>query len=174
VQSDSVLALLHEIDAYSVERYYILPALDGLRKRMKLTRALGITHFLRYVKLAYSSFEFQEDVPDERRGELSATIRDSAALYAIGFVSQRYCTRPDSDVVRGGVSDVREAFRQLYGENVKIETRVLTSQNPFVRSLYASPGFWGADYLRRAFSAEERIRAQHQSTRDSLVKILKS
>jgi hypothetical protein len=170
LQSDAVLALLHEIDPYSVERYYILPAIESLKKRIRLTRDIGITHYLRFVKISYAQFETTEHAENETR-TLVATISDSNLFMAMRFIHQRYCTWEPDNMFDSEEHKKLGAFvdKELGG---RIHTRDLTAQNELTRRLYSARGSWGAAYLRQVIEAEAVIRERHQTVQDSLDTIL--
>ena len=46
------------LDPYTVEKYYLLPAIDELQEEIKVKKKVGITHFLRYLKLLFRRLEF--------------------------------------------------------------------------------------------------------------------
>ena len=174
VESDSVMSLLYELDSYTVEREYILPALDTLKKRIKLVRNVGITHFLRYIKTVWRDFQ----VAEQERPLLIATLNDGSLYKAMWFIYERY----GSEVGRNREEPVTsltneewvQRFEAEFGEGVGAPTKAMTTKMAFVRFLYGQPGHWGAQYLRDVLATEDLILERHRDAHQSLERILSS
>jgi hypothetical protein len=169
VQSDAVMALLHELDPYTVEQHYILPVIENLKSRIKLVREVGISHFLRYIKCLFAAFERRDD------HGLSAMIADGTLFSATGFARKRYRCQPEevsAERQAAAYQAPADAFDQEFGGRSSVSTKSLTTRNKFVRVLFDSPGIWGASELRHLLSIESLIRQSHKDAQSSLDAIL--
>lgn len=77
--SDEVIPLLHELDAYSVEQHYILPAIQRLKSAIGFKRTVGKVPYVKYLRLLFTKFRLS----DNQR--LAATIADSQLFHALLF-----------------------------------------------------------------------------------------
>ena len=68
VGHDSVVDLLFELDPFSVEKYFVLPALRDLRRKIGAKNKVGTTAHLNYLRGLYTDFFFNTD--DESPGLL--------------------------------------------------------------------------------------------------------
>jgi len=163
------MALLYEMDPYSVEQHYVLPAIEDLKRRIKLVKHVGITHFLRYIRCVYRSFT---PGPDRR---ILATINDQASFTAVRFI-RNHCANLIDGGQRGGLrTDHEAAFALFVGEFGRkgVSTRQLTTASKFVRMLFDTyGGMWGGSYLREVLSVESPIRKRHEETQSSIEAIL--
>jgi hypothetical protein len=57
ILSDNVMTLLYEMNPELIERAYIIPGIDKLIRVIGLKKKVGITHYTRYIKSLYSSFD---------------------------------------------------------------------------------------------------------------------
>jgi hypothetical protein len=175
VESDSVLSILYELDPYTVEQEYILPAIETIKRRIKLVRNLGITHYVRFLKAMFGQF----DVYDPGRGEgpdLAVSLRDASLYAALEFI-HRHCQTeiPNPGRVPESLSsqELHRVFVEEFGR-VSVPSRKLTSRSRFARALYDNTGHWGGQRLKTALSAESLIRARHKQAHESLDKLLSS
>jgi len=172
VESDKVVSLLHELDPYAVEEEYVLPALEGLRRRVKFVRSVGITHFLRYLKSVWRTFH----IPVDADGGVGATLADFSLYAAMQFVYDRYGrdVRPErADGFHLDPGEWNARFEEEFGRGAMVNTREFTTRTPIVRFLYDRGGIWGAQFLRDVLSAEDLIRRRHLETDRSLGRLLK-
>jgi hypothetical protein len=58
VQKDNVLTLIYEIRPDLIEQHYILPALDKLFADIGCKRSIQLSHYVKYLKRTYASFNF--------------------------------------------------------------------------------------------------------------------
>ncbi|MDP3940220.1 MAG: NACHT domain-containing protein [Deltaproteobacteria bacterium] len=174
VQSDSVIALLYELDPYSVERYYILPMLSSLRKKLKVGNVVTLTHFLRYVQLVFSVLSVGLRA-DDGSDQLSATIADLPTYLAARFAYERYgeaVSKPIGEVEKGSLDVMRNALKRQVGTNRGFATKDLTIANPILRAMTGAPGNWGMQYLRGLLDIERLISKRHREAKSSLENII--
>ncbi len=165
---DSIMQLLFEVDAYSVEKYFILPTVGRLMDAIKFRKKVGITHYLRYLRTVYMNFR----IGDEKEGP-AAGIKDAAFWESVHFPYRQYVRSDD----RADVMDdkwrieIVELFYSEFGKGVLVPTSSLRTTSPFVRKLSQSPG-WGIPYLETVFEIIKSIKKRHERARSSLGVIL--
>ena len=49
--NDSFATSPFEMDPYAVEEHYLLPSIEKIKTLVKFKRTIGVTHYLRYLKL---------------------------------------------------------------------------------------------------------------------------
>jgi hypothetical protein len=174
VESDSVMSLLHELEPHTVEREYILPALETLRRRIKVVRNVGISHFLRYVKTLWSDFE----VTHQEHPDLMAGVADLGLYRAMRFMYERYGENirrsRQEEVSSLSTDDWIKRFEDEFGKDVEVPTKSFTTKTPFVRFLYDQEGHWGAQYLKDVLAIEEFILTRHREAHQTLDRLLSS
>jgi len=169
--ADAVIPLLHEIDPYAVEQHYLLPAIQRVKQQIGFKRSVGVSHFLKYIRLLFSSFE---NSTDEQRG-ISATIADSSLFHAIRFAHSHYAQLPESmdQATRDSQRPAFEAsFEAEFGDATRVPASRFATNGPFVRALMQSSGHWGIAYLRQVLAIDTTIRRRHSDAESSLEAIL--
>ena len=169
-ESDSVIQLLFEIDPYAVEKHYLLPAIDRIQKKIRLKKKIGITHFLRYLKLVYKGFEISKS--DGTSHHLVAYIEDAPLFHALHFALLNYKKFPSRD--QAANSRLTAAFLKQYSEGTVTKCTSLQTKNPIVRVMMESGGLWGIGSLQRIIEIGVQIRTRHEKTEFSLNAILRS
>lgn len=168
IPSDAILALLHEMDPYVVECHYVLPALQSLRRRLRIVRHVRLSHYLRFVKIMYVSFNRRmPDQPDR----IFATIADTALHSTVRFIWNRYARfrhRLEPEQLAEGSRRISDAYRVEFGDADGVLTKTLTSKSQFLRTIFEAPGFWGVENLRAVLAVEGDIRRRHEEAQNSL------
>jgi len=172
-QFDSVMSLLHEMDSYAVEKFYILPAIEKLRKQMRVTKKVGVTHYLRYVKYYFESFNTVMN-PD---GKITAMIQNPETYLALLFAHDRYMGNAEALERRGMVPESRDALTKALveesGGSKSIETKKFTTRSPFFRELVKREVYgWGMDFVETVLSVGDLIRKRHEETQRSLEELI--
>ena len=164
-ESDSVMQLLFEMDPYAVEKHYLLPAIDRLRKEIRLKKKIGITHFLRYLKVMYEGFGIRK--ADD---EFYLVIKDEPFFDAFHFALRNYKKIPPTD--QAANSRVNAILGQH--SEVLIRCTSLRTKSPIVRAIMESGGLLGIESLRRVIETGVQIRKRHEEAESSLNIILGS
>lgn len=175
VESDSVMALLWEMDPYVVERHYLLPKLSEIRVITGVNRKVGLTHLLRYLRAAYSNFNHSPPGDNERES-ISSFARDESLSTAGNFAYRRYRDWP-ALVERGkGAKKGRliDAFVHDFGDEERVSSDDVKLRGEFLRVLYDTGVLWGREHLAAVLDIENEIKARHESNRESLADLLAS
>jgi hypothetical protein len=166
---DNVIALLHEIDPFSVERYCIPPAIEELRRSTKIVRRIGVTNFLRYLKRVWLAFNILDD------RIVTATCIDNSLLQPLLFAWRRYSPNAPRSVKYNNKALINAvpAVSTSGNEHV-VAVRSLKTTDVFVRELFNLDGIWGGGFLRDLLEVEKVIRERQENVRNSLESILGS
>jgi hypothetical protein len=79
IQGDNVYKLVYELDSDFIEFEIIIPFINNLFEQIKLNKNIGISNYLRLIKILWSKFEF-------KNGHLSGTIKSKAFTGMINFI----------------------------------------------------------------------------------------
>ncbi len=164
VGPENVIGLLYEIRPEVVGRYYILPGMDQLVERIGVKKNVRITHYTRYLKLAYRDFVIGEEHIWAFRG-----THNWLAQLTYFVVS-----RCGHLVGWSGFKNTEETIRFMvkkYGR-VKVVTADLSYRDNFVKDLGEGNVFQSMETLRLAMRIREAIVEKHRITEASLEEIL--
>jgi predicted NACHT family NTPase len=163
---DSVLELLTEMNPQLIERCLIISGLERLQKQLKITRKVGISHFVRYLKSEVITFEFRDDdiVGIPKPGAENVSL--------VRFVLQHWGTTvdydPDSYAGFGGFSkkyDTQDKRRTVNVAN-------LTYKDEFVKDLSALHGTFSIYALQSALKIKDALIKKHREIGATLDDIL--
>jgi hypothetical protein len=174
VQSDSVMALLWEMDPYIVEKAYLLPKLAAVRAMTGVRKKVGTTHLLRYLKGVYGEFH-RLDVPNEDGTRVSANLANEPIQTASLFAFRRYRDWQAARAARN-LEDteviLEQALRLDHGEATDIPAKNLKRGGQFIREVATHGLIWGRQFLQDLMNIENEIRTKHESNRESLTTLL--
>ena len=169
-RTDNVLSLLYEIKPELVERVYIIPGVERLERFMRLKKHLGLTHYTRYLKAAYTSFDiYQNELSGySDSDEYGFSDLVSFTLWKCGHL-MGWTNFPENDDVYF-LAEKYDALEKL----VTIGTSDLTPQNEFVRDLSDKGQFFSMKTLELIIDIKKALIQKHQSADISLEEILGS
>ena len=169
---DAVLQLLFEMDPYAVEKHYLLPSIEKIKTLVKFKRTIGVTHFLRYLKIMFSSFHITQ-VDDAVSPHLAARVKNSYLLDVVLFAHRAYPrTEDDSSDSKRIWEEISEVFQEEYGEEEEVSLGSLRTTHRFLRSLKKSPSIWGLSALQRIIEIGDLVEKRHKESQSSLDTIL--
>jgi hypothetical protein len=168
VGSDEVIPLLHELDEYSTEQHYVLPAIQRLKQAIDFKRTVGKTHYVKYLRLSFSDFRLNEN------RHLVATIADAQLFHAILFAFRLYLAKPQDTAAPSDqlAQRIEEAFVKEFGGSSTVPTSQIVSNPAFLSTLSTLGGLWGKQTLADLLALEGKIRKRHKETQESLDSIL--
>ncbi len=171
---DSVFDLLSEMNPELIERCLIIPRLEHLQKRLKITRKVGITHFLRYLKSEFETIEI-------RNGNVIGTQKSKPGLSYGSVVS--FALRHWGDLIdfkfftTGTEADFKKYLTEKHDphrKDVVIKVSELTYRDEIVRDLASSGGFFSIHSLTSVLKLKEALIRKHQEIGATLDEILLS
>ncbi len=172
IDSDAVISLLHETDRELVERMLIVPMLDELAELIGFRRTVGITHYLRALKVMYTRF-----------GTATSPVHGFVTEYADPRWFQLYeflAPRYPEHFKQVGVDlpwTLMElnALSKRSGKNAsrfEVVTKDLTTQNPLMRELAKTSGCFSMKLVKALMELRGHIRDGWKRTESSIDKIL--
>ena len=162
---DAVLQLLFEMDPYAVEEHYLLPSIEKIKTLVKFKRTIGVTHFLRYLKIMFSSFRVYD-------ASFAVEIKNIYLFHVVEFALRAYPrTEDDSSDAKRIWEEISEVFQEEYGEE-EVSLGSLRTTHRFLRSLKRSPGIWGLSALQRIIEIGDLVEKRHKESQSSLDAIL--
>lgn len=163
---DAVLQLLFEMDPYAVEEHYLLPSIEKIKTLVKFKRTIGVTHFLRYLKIMFSSFRVHD-------ASFTVIIKNIYLLHVVNFALRAYPrTEDDSDDSKMTIKEICEVFREEYREGGEVSIDSLRTTHRFFRSLMKMPDDLGLSALQRIIEIGALIEKRHKKSQSSLDAIL--
>ena len=163
---DAVLQLLFEMDPYAVEEHYLLPSIEKIKTLVKFKRTIGVTHYLRYLKLMFSSFRVYD-------ASFAVGIKNIYLFHVVEFALRAYPrTEDDSSDAKRIWEEISEVFQEEYGEEEEVSLGSLRTTHRFLRSLKKSPDLWGLSALQRIIEIGNLIEKRHKESQSSLDAIL--
>ena len=169
---DAVMQLLFEMDPYAVEEHYLLPSIGRIKTLVKFKRTIGVTHFLRYLKIMFNSFSIVQ-ADDAISPNLMARVENSFLLDVVLFASRAYPrTEVDSSDSKRTMEEICEVFLEEFGEQKEVPVNSLRTTHQSLRSLMKSSGMLGLRALQRTIEIGALIEKRHKESQSSLDAIL--
>jgi hypothetical protein len=177
--SESVIQLLYEMDPHAVESYYLLSGIGMLREKCGLKRKVGVTHWLRYLKLVYAFLYVGESGREWR-----LNVRDRNLFSLLAFAHRNYRKEIDANARASvtammpghplGISadELARIGDLLAAQDGTIRFSQLTPRMPLVKILAETSGIVGLRFLEDVFEIEELIRKRQRDKEASLARIV--
>ena len=168
LDSDNVMHLLREINTDLFERVLLIPKLDKLFSELKVKKTVGITHFLRYLKLFYSKIDFDHN---EDRGMMFTYVRANSNLRICQNILLRIIANDYSKYIKPSIDIIEENSSRLYekyfkqGEEYLIED--LSIRSPLIGDLNINESWHSTNYLSCAYDAYKKLKLKHSNTPQS-------
>lgn len=171
VFSDNVINLVEELNPEVIERNLLLPRLRKLFKELGVSREVGITHAARYVKLAYSSIEFEEN-------KVICTLRDGqdAVSELLSIAIRMSNTYSDRQQIAGDVRKLLDRYAKEDGEETEtgsvFNTSVMSYRSQPLRDVLLSRGAFSISYVQAGYITLRILEKKHKERLVSLDKLL--
>jgi hypothetical protein len=172
LRSDNLMKLLYEMRPYLVERHYLAPALTHLFNLLKVKRAVGVTHYVRYIKHFVSSFNVSPN-------GISAAIKSMEGFNTLDVL--RFCKNHAEQLlgqpVRSKESPDEWFFHKYHDassadEETIVYSSSLTSRSEFTKDMAKYGGAFSMEWLQVGFAALAAIKAKDHEVAMTLGEIL--
>ena len=165
---DAVLQLLFEMDPYAVEEHYLLPSIEKIKTLVKFKRTIGVTHFLRYLKIMCRRLVFNTNP-----FRFGVEIENAYLFHVVEFALRAYPrTEDDSNDSKRTIEEICEVFQEEYGEGGEVSIDSLRTTHRFFRSFMKISGPLGLSALQRIIEIGALIEKRHKKSQSSLDAIL--
>lgn len=173
IMSDSVISLLYEIDPISVERYYILPTIDELRKRIRLKNTVGLPNYLRFIQEVFVHF----DVHRGKKGLRSYSLRiRNVKLYEfLRFFSKKYGTKSiyiPAKTNKKSINKLNSLVIEASNDKGQLRMNEITSSSIILKLFSTNTGLTNINALKLIFQVEKEIRKRHKDRDSSIISLL--
>ena len=171
--SDNVIALVAELNPEIIERNLLIPKLTQLFEDLRVSKQIGISHAARYMKLAYSRMEFEDE-------KIIATLRNSEnpismLLHMANEICQTYVF-PDKQYFEEEKAKLIDRYGNLgedeKGNPIRYDTSTMSYRSPMLRDVLEGEGAFSLSYVRAAHRALGILRKKHDDSLESLDKLL--
>lgn len=170
VLSDNVISLVEELNPEIIERNLLLPRLQDLFKELEVKREVGITHAARYIKLAYSTIEFDKNT-------IACTLRDEenpiSQLLSIAIRMNNTYTPPRIGKVK---RHSMTPYRRVDDDDLKagsvFNTSTLSYRSQPLRNVLLSPGAFSLAHVQSGYRALKVLEKKHKERFVSLDNLL--
>lgn len=165
MSSDNVMQLLREINPELFERTLLVPKLENIFDELKIKKVIGISHFLRYIKLYYSEIDF-ETVED--RGIVFTYRSHNSEIRVCQNMLLRIAANDYSKYEMPSRATVQDNLKKMYVKHFQVnnhyETDSLTIKSPLIHDLNANGSFHSIGYLSEAYNAYKKLKVKHANT----------
>lgn len=168
VYTDNVMHLLLEINPDLIERELLLPSLQNLFTELKVIHKVGVTHYLRYLKYRYNSFNVDGvNVFATHHNRHVENLPDLA-----GMVTKHMRTY-DWSLVENDDPDAEYLTSLSINSQTTIKTKTLKSSDPFFKYLKTSAGVFSLAHLQATWEGFKILEKKHKNSVESLDLLLK-
>lgn len=172
MDSDNVMQLLREINLDLFERCLLLPKLEDFFNLLKIKKSVGISHFLNYIKLTYSTIDYDHF---EDRGmmftyrnsnRLNLIICENTLLRIMVLDYSKFTIPSKSDEAK------KEMHDKYFEQNQEYQTNLLNVKSPIIIDLNAEGSWYSTNFLSAAYEAHKKLKSKHTKTSHSFDKLL--
>ena len=173
VISDNVIDLVEELNPESIERNLLIPKLKHLFSQLRVSRAVGITHAARYIKMAYSRIEFHNDKIVAQFSETEEPI--PVLLDFANRICATY-TFPDKEYFDNERTRLIERYMSNRSENTDeqlyFDTKKMSHRTSPLRDFLEGEGAFSVSYVRAGYRALKQLEKKHDERLESLDRLL--
>lgn len=171
--SDNVMNLLREINPDLFERALLLPKLEDFFNELKVKKNIGITHFLRYIKLTFACIEYTHH--DE--GGISFVFVDDESVLRICQNKLRWIAAYDYGKFKVPTTEEISKkndymFNKYFREDNMYLTETLSIRSPIVVDLNKSNSWHSVANLSAAYGAYKALKSKHTNLAHSFNQLL--
>ncbi|MCH9012104.1 MAG: hypothetical protein IIA68_03450 [Proteobacteria bacterium] len=168
---DSVMHLLYELNVDLVERELLIPKLNEVFQKIGVTRKVGISHFLRFLKLQFATIAADG-------GHIFLTHKVKAPNYS-NIIQFSVQFDPERSGIKNQLGQDSEnqlnAFCNKYFNDDPGREYLLSSmtyRSPFIRDFATLPGGFSIPWLQAAYVRKKELEAKHRGAGRSLDALL--
>ena len=173
ITSDSVFELVAELNLESIERNLLIPKLTRLFSEIQVSRTVGVSHAARYIKCAFSSFNFGGD-------NLFASVKDLDENFPrVLQLAHKICRTyryPDEQYFMKRFDYLKKRYIDINakesGDPIEFGTETMSYRSPLMRDILEDEGAFSLSYLRAGYMALRDLEKKHSGQLESLENLL--
>jgi predicted NACHT family NTPase len=170
LRDDSVYKLVYELDPDFMEFEIIVPFIDKLFKQIKVNKNIGISHYLRFLKLMWNKFEFKE-------GKLTATsignnIINEMSFFILVNVKNGSKNKKNQKNEPKWIKKMKEETLIEPKNTIKYLTSDLKTTDIFIKELYKSDNLFSKSMLESLNYAKNTIEKRQKKHSTKLFDLL--
>jgi hypothetical protein len=167
LRRDNVIRLVHEMRPDVVEKYYIIPRLEEILKNMGVTRQVGMTHYLKFIKACYSSFLVHEHNVNAHLKGLAGERMLDVVRFALNYCNPfGWCPTWDAS------NKHFLRFLQAGSPETVYDTKDWTTREPLLKALADHGNFFGIERLKLLPRILQHLKTKAIAIDDSLGKLM--
>ena len=169
IRTDSIYALLYEMNPGLVERMLLVPKLNQIFDDIGVRRFIGVTHFTKFLKANFTHIRVSEGTVSFV--QMGANLQDYRGVEVVAFAYNQCVAvqnRINFDERR------KEAFIGRYSADGQFEydLKKLSYNSPFIKELAMIGGFFSLDGMNSVLRLARELQRRHTRIRDSLDQLL--
>lgn len=166
LMNDNVFELVYEMRPELAERVIIIPAINEVQRLIGFKRKVGISHYLRFMKLQGYNIEIQlDDIWFTRNAK-----RDYSDLFR--SVLKKYGKLVGWSIDSAKLTVETEAICKNF-PNADFGISKLTTKHELIRSLAFGSGFFSIRMLEAVFKIKEVLIEKHHAAEQTLDELLR-
>ena len=169
IYSDSVIELIHEIDSHIIEKFLIVPTIERLEKEINYKGNVGITHYLKYLKLVIELVEIEDD-----EVIFLINLNNHTFNSILTFIIRNYMDKINSNF-ESIYLNRNNLIIEKYGEKGKavlFKIPKLTTNDDIIKDLAYSGGFFSIQFIQDLIKIKKAIIQSQKKLDSSIEQIL--
>lgn len=168
IREDNVYKLVHELDPDFMEFEIIIPFLNELFNEIKLKKNIGISHYVRLIKIMWEKFEFRD-------GNLFGTVKNGVINEMVFFIVFNIKNIKKSKLLIANESDWITKQKESTFENknkITYFTKDLKTTNEATLEFHKSSKYFSKGILESLSSAKKVIELRKENHSSKLFDLL--
>ncbi|SFU37447.1 NACHT domain-containing protein [Pustulibacterium marinum] len=168
IREDNVYKLVHELDPDFMEFEIIIPFINDLFNEIKLKKNIGISHYVRFIRIMWEKFEF-------RNGKLIGTVKNGIINEMVYFIIFNIKNGKKSKSLLAGesewITDNKDATKEGK-ERLVFLTENLKTSDIATLEFYKSSRFFSKGMLESLNFAKKSIELRKKNHSSKLFDLL--
>lgn len=173
-RTDNVLSLFCELDQSSFEDVFLIPQIEKLRREIKISKKVGITHYTRYLKIVTCEISASKGPEGElsffvhhkwREPEHEVLVCAVWAAFRRYKATEKHSKQDEKSRRRAYVELGRAKRRRILTENI-------SSRSELVKDLSRTGGVFSIEFVQYLVDLPGNIRSERKESQHSLDEIL--
>jgi hypothetical protein len=172
-RSDSVMDLLREINPDLFERALLVPKLEDLFNELKVKKNIGVTHYLRYIKLIFQRVGYSHH---DDGGVMFTFVSDNSELRICQNKLRWIAAYDYSKVKRPTDEEIAKyndyMYEKYFSEDIEYATKTLNIRSQITVDLNDSKMWHSVANLSATYNAYKTLKSKHTNLANSFDQLL--